>query len=191
MLVRIMAAAIAACIVVPSPAAEACHNAVEWTTDDYVRVLVRAEKLIESGQYARAKRTLGRISFSTPALKQRAKNVHMILALRIRDGKLNKESLVTHFKARTADKATSKDVRYHAWLAEALVAAGRPDEARPILVDLHTRDLMPDAYAYHNLARLSSGTERYEYYKACRTRTENKNLCELPAEVKSSVQARR
>jgi hypothetical protein len=177
---------------VPSPAAEACHNAVEWTTDDYVRVLVRAEKQLDAGKYGQAKRTLGRTSFPTTALKQRAKNLQMILALRIGDKKVDKDALAAHFKARTEAKDGAKDVRNRAWLAEAYIAAGKPDEARPILVDLHTRDLMPDAYGYHALAKLSSGTERYEYYKACRTRAENKDICELPAEVKTgSVQARR
>jgi hypothetical protein len=187
MLVRLIAAAVAACIVVPSLPAEACENGVSWTTDDYVGVLVSVERLIESGQYTRAKRKLGSESwYPTPALKRRAKNLQMILALRMGNSKLGKDAVVAHFKARTEDKATAKDVRNQAWLAEAYLAAGKPDEARPILVDLHTRDLMPDAHGYHALAVLSTGTERYDYYKACRTRAANKNICELP-----TVQARR
>ena len=41
--------------------ANACDNAVEWTTDDYVRVVIKAEKFLEQGQYGRAKKTLGRM----------------------------------------------------------------------------------------------------------------------------------
>jgi hypothetical protein len=187
MLVRLVAAAVAACTVLPSLSAEACENGVSWTTDDYVDKLVRVEKLIESGQYTRAKRSLGAVSwYPTAALQQRAKNLQMLLALRMGNSKLSKEAVVAHFKARTEAKATAKDVRNQAWLAEAYVAAGKPDEARPLLVDLHTRDLMPDAHGYHALAIVSTGTERYDYYKACRTRAANKNICELP-----TVQARR
>jgi hypothetical protein len=192
MRVQLTAAAVAACLVVASPAAEACLNEVRWTTDDYVRVLVRAEKQLDAGSYARARKTLGAVAFPTAALRQRAQNIRAIVSLRIGDKKLDKDALVAHFKARTEAKETQKDVRNRAWLAEAYIAAGKPDEARPILVDLHTRDLMPDAYAYHALAKLSSGAERYEYYKACRTRAQNKDLCELPARVeKTSVQAQR
>lgn len=63
MLVRLTAAAVAACLVVPSPAAEACDNAVEWTTDDYVRVLVRAEKQLDAGHYRRAGRGTERYEY--------------------------------------------------------------------------------------------------------------------------------
>lgn len=192
MLVQLTAAAVAACLVVASPAAEACLNEVQWTTNDYVRVLVRAEKQLDAGQYARARRTLRAVKFPTAALREREMNILAILSLRSGTPKLNKDTLVSHFKARTEAKETHKDVRNRAWLAEAYIAAGKPDEARPILVDLHTRDLMPDAYAYHALAKLSSGTERYEYYKACRTRAKDKDICELPAAVQqASAQAQR
>lgn len=146
MRVQLTAAAVAACLVVASPAAEACLNEVRWTTDDFVRVLVRAEKQLDAGQYARAKKALGAVAFPTAELRQRAQNTRAILSLRIGDKKLDKDALVAHFKARTEAKETQKDVRNRAWLAEAYIAAGKPDEARPILVDLHTRDLMPDAY---------------------------------------------
>lgn len=186
MLVQLTAAAIAACLVVTSPAAEACNNAVQWTTNDYVRVLVQAETELDAGQYADVRQTLGAIQFPTEALRDREMNILAILSLRSGDPKLDEHTLVSHFKARTEAKQTRKDVRNRAWLAEAYIAAGKPDEARPILVDLHKRDLMPDAYAYHALAKISSGTERYEYYKACRTRAENKDICELPAQVKQT-----
>ena len=182
MLVQLTAAAVAACLVVASPVAEACFNEVRWTKDDYVRMLVRAERQLEAGQYGRARRTLGNIKFPA-ALVEREMNIRVVLSLRSGDPKLDADTLVSHFKARTEAKKTQKDVRNRAWLAEAYIAAGKPDEARPILVDLHKRDLMPDAYAYHALAKISSGRERYFYYKACQTRAEDKDICELPAKV--------
>ena len=186
MLVRVLAAAVAACLVVPSTG-DACDNAVAWTTDDYVRVVVRAEKFLEVGHYKRARRALGRMQLPTPALRERAKNIRAVIALRIGDPKLEPVALVAHFKARS----DGKDVRYRAWHAEALVAANKPDEARTILADLAARDLIPDAYGYFALAKLSTGIERYEYYKACRTRAAVKEMCELPVEVKKGAQARR
>ena len=187
-MIKLTVAAVAASLVVPAAAAHACMHAIRVTTVDYVRVVVRAEKQLESGSYGDATRTIGNRSFPTPALRERAKNVRAILALRAHDRKAKPTALVKHFKAATEAKATQSDVRYRAWLAEALVAAGNGDEARPILADLHARDLMPDAYAFAALAKLSSGTERYEYYNECLTRAANKNVCELPAKT---VQARR
>ena len=186
-MIKLTAAALAASLVVPATA-DACLHEIRVTTEDYVRVVARAERLLERGSYGDAMRAIGNRSFPTPALRERAKNVRAILALRMRDRKQKPGALVAHFKAATETKATQKDVRYRAWLAEALVEAGNAEEARPILMDLHTRDLMPDAYGYVALAKLSSGTERYDYYNACRTRAANKNICELPAK---SVQARR
>jgi thioredoxin-like negative regulator of GroEL len=198
MLVQLTAAAVAVYLVVTSPAAEACDNAVravravQWKTNEYDFVLVHAEKQLDAGQYAHAWRTLIGITFPTAALREREMNIIAILLLRSGNPPLDADTLVSHFKARTEAKKTQKDVRNRAWLAEAYILAGKPDEARTILVDLHKRDLMPDAYAYHALAKLSSGTERDEYYKACRTRAENKDLCELPAKVEqTSVQAQR
>ena len=190
MLVRLLAAAVAACLVVPS-IADACDNAVQWTTDDYVRVVVRAEKFLEVGHYVRARKALGRMQLPTPMLRERAANIRAVIALRIGDPKLDADALVAHFKLRTEAKKTASDVRHRAWFAEALVAANRPDEGRPILADLAARDLMPDAYGYFALAKLSTGAERYDFYKACRTRAAIKEMCELPVEVRKVAQARR
>lgn len=180
MLIKLTAVAIAATLVVPAPA-NACIHAIEVQTVDYASIVVRAETLLDSGKYGEAKRVIGTRTYPTSALQARAENVRAILALRMKDPKRKPDKLVAHFK--TAAEAKKKDVRYRAWLAEALIAAGDADEGRTILADLHSRDLMPDAYGYLALAKLSSGTERYDYYNACRTRATNKNICELPAKT--------
>ena len=182
MLRPLLFAALAAILAEPR-AADACHNAVQWTTDDYVRVVVKAEKQLESGQFGAAKKTLGKMRFPTAALQERADDVRAVLALRMKDTKAL-EGAAKRFAARS--EKVAKDVRFRAWHAEALLANGKRDEARVILVGLKEKDLMPDAYAYLALAKLSSGTERFELWKQCRNRAKNKEICELPAEVKTA-----
>lgn len=188
----LLVTAIAAVAVVRLPSARACDNAVEWTTDDYVGVVVRAEKQVEAGQFGRAKKTLGKMWFPA-SLQPRVKDLRAVLALRTSTNAKDLEAAATHFKARTEAKGGENNVRFRAMLAEAYLATGHKDDARAILVDLNARDLMPDAYAYLALAKLSTGTERLAAWKACRTRTTNKEMCDLPAEIKSppKAQARR
>lgn len=180
--------ALTAAIATPT-IADACHNAVEWTTNDYARVVMKAEKQVEEGNFGTAKRTLGRMRFPTAALQERVKDLKAIIALRTTKETKDLESARERFKARMASKEKSSDLRFKAWFAEAQLALGAKDEARVVLVELEEKDLMPDAYAYLALAKLSSGTERYELYKACRTRAKNKEMCELPAELKTSAKA--
>jgi hypothetical protein len=167
--------------------ADACENGVEWTTNDYVRVVVKAEKFLERGQYGRAKKTLGRMSFPTETLATRASDVRAVIKLRTPSAKTDLESAAAHFKARSESKTGAKDVRFRAWLAEAYVATGSNDAALEILVDLEQRDLMPDAYAYLALAKLRTGPERLAAWKACRTRAANKDICELPTAIKTQA----
>jgi hypothetical protein len=165
--------------------ASACDNGVQWTVDDYVPLVVRAEKAIEAGRYSQARQLVSR--WMPSQLDARVANIKMVIALRFGDGKITGDKLVAHFKARSEAK-DGKDVRLRAYLAEAYIKAGKPDDARAILVELQQKDLMPDAYAYLALATLSSGSERYEYWKACRTRAAAKEICELPD---ATTQARR
>ncbi len=169
--------------------ADACLNGTEWTTNDYVRVVAKAEKQVEEGNFGTAKRTLGRMHFPTTALQERVKDLKAIIALRTTREPKAIEGARDRFKLRMESKEKGTDLRFKAWFAEAQLALGMKDEARVILVELKERDLMPDAFAYLALAKLSSGTERYELYKACRTRAKNKDICELPAEVKTSPKA--
>lgn len=185
-MIRILLLAAATAVATPTIAA-ACANEVEWTVNDYVRLVVKAERQVEDGSFTAAKRTLGRMRFPTAALQERAADLKAIIALRTSKDTKQLERARDRFKARSESKEKAKDLRFRAWYAEALLALGADDEARTILVELKERDLMPDAYAYHALARLSTGMDRYELYKACRTRAKNKAMCELPAEVKTAA----
>jgi ATP/maltotriose-dependent transcriptional regulator MalT len=172
---------LAATAMLAGPAiAYACGNEVEITTDDLARRLARAEKLIEEGKFRQAKAWVGRRRMPTAALQRRAEDLRAVLALRMDLGAKAIEAAAKHFRARLESGAGAKDVRYRAWLGEALVALGETDEARTLLGGLHEFDLVPDAYAYLALAKLSTGAERYNFWKACRTRTTKKHLCELP-----------
>jgi ATP/maltotriose-dependent transcriptional regulator MalT len=169
--------------------AHACFNEVARTVEDDVRLVQRAEKLLEGGLYAKAGRTLKGWKFSNARLRERTADVRAVVALRLRTSKDDITWVVDHFKARTEAKAGAKDVRFRAMLAEAYFATGKLDEARTILTDLVQRDLMPDEYAYVTLAKMSSGTERYELWKTCRTKAKNKDVCELPKETISAKRA--
>lgn len=166
--------------------ADACLNGTEWTTNDYVRVVVKAEKQVEDGNFGTAKRTLGRMQFPTAALQERVKDLKAIIALRTTTEVKAIEGARDRFKLRMESKDKAKDLRFKAWFAEAQLALGAKDEARALLTELKEKDLMPDAYAYVALAKLSTGELRYELYKACRTRATNKAMCELPAEKAAS-----
>lgn len=166
----------------PSPAA-ACMNEVARTVEDDVRLVRRAEKLLEGGMYHKAGKVLKGWSFSNARLRERTADVRAVVALRMKTSKDDVTWVADHFKARSEAKANAKDVRFRALLAEAYFATGKLDEARAILADLQHRDLMPDEYAIVTLAKLSTGAERYELWKVCRTKAKNKDVCELPKET--------
>ena len=174
-----------ALIATPS-SSDACGNEVERTVEDDIRLVMRAEKQLESGSYRQAGKTLKGWRFSNAKLRERTVDVRAVVALRLRTTKDDLTWVVDHFKARTESKAGEKDIRFRAMLAEAYFATGKTEEARTILADLNKRDLMPDEYAYVTLAKLSSGTERYELWRTCRTKAKNKDVCELPKETVSA-----
>lgn len=175
--------AIAVAIAAAPTPAEACMNEVERTLEDDVRLVQRAEKLLESGAFYKASKVLKGWRFKDARLRERTADVRAVVALRLRTSKDDLGWVVEHFEARTGSKAGAKDVRLRAMLAEAYFATGKADDARTILADLLKRDLMPDEFAYATLAKLSSGTERYELWKTCRTKAKDKHVCELPAET--------
>ena len=59
----------------------ACLNGVEWTTNDYVGVVVKAEKQLDAGNFNAAKKTLGRMKFPTAVLQWRADDVKPVIQL--------------------------------------------------------------------------------------------------------------
>jgi hypothetical protein len=162
---------------------DACIHEVERVVESETSVLARAEKALEGGNYATARRIVETHTIGDTRLKLRAQDVVAVANLRVPKRKADVAKALKHFEARSASDAGKKDVRFRAWLAEAYVAAGRKDDARAILVELDRRDLMPDEYAYLALAKVSSSGERFAAWQACRTRAQNKTVCELPHEV--------
>jgi len=188
-MLKIALLAVVAAIAAMPSRAHACMNEVERTHNDDVRLVVRAEKFLDSGAFRQAGKLLKGWKFKDARLRERTADVRAIVALRMRTSKDDLGWVADHFKARTQSKAGESDVRFKALLAEAYFANGKRDEARTILAELHERDLMPDEYAYATLAKLSSGTERYGLWKACRTKAKNKDVCELPADTVGSKRA--
>lgn len=163
-----------------------CGNEVELTRDEYIKLVNKAEKALEAGEFKRAERTLAGVRIPDVKLASRAHDVRKLVALRTRTAKTDVKSIVEHFKERVEKPATKGDVRFQAWLAEALEASGDEAGARTILADLKKRDLMPDGYAYLTLAKLSSGEERAIALAACEARMKTKAQCTLPAKKVST-----
>ncbi len=180
---------VAAVMLVRPTLADACLNGVEIQTVDHAKLVARAEKQLEAGQFASAKKSIGKGKMPTAALQQRAEDVRAVLLLRMSSKQKDLETAAQYFKTRMESKTGATDVRFKAWLGEAQLALGNKDDARTLLVALHEQDLMPDAYGYLALAKLSTGTERYNFWKACRTRSKDKDLCELPSEAKTAAKS--
>lgn len=176
----VLITAVTAALVAPS-IAQACMNEVERTVNDYIKILAKAEKDVAEGYFADARTALRRNRFPKQ-LQDRAADLKAVLAIRT-NVKKELEGAAARFKEKAA---SSKDVRFKAWHAEAQIALGQNDDARATLVALKEADLMPDAFAIRALAVISTGPERYELYKACRTRAKNKDICELPKAKTSS-----
>ncbi len=137
--------AVAIAMAIEAPRADACGNKVELTTNDYVKLVAKAEKLLERGEWGSALRKLEHVKMPTAALRTRADDVRAVAGLRITRVKAGFELAVTYFTARSESKPD--DMRHRAWLAEAYIGLGKTDAARAILAELHEKDLMPDGYA--------------------------------------------
>jgi len=176
--------ALAAMVATPS-VTDACINGTEWTVNDDIRMVKKSERHLENGQYELALRTLKYLRPADKRLQARMADIRAIIAIRMHDGKADLSKWVAQIETRD-DAAKQKDIKFRAWRAEAYVAVGKRDEAKLILDDLHARDLVPDAYGYLALAKVTSGPTRLEMWKACRTRAKDKSMCELPSEVASA-----
>jgi Flp pilus assembly protein TadD len=157
-----------------------CGNEVMLTGDEAVKLLAKAETFLERGKYRAALGTLDGFAFDSPQLEARATDIQAVFAVRMKTRRSNVQWVVQHFKARS--EARPKDMRLRARLAEAYEAAGKDDLAREILVDLNSRDLMPDAFAYRTLARVSSGDDRQAALTACGIKAKNKSICTILAD---------
>lgn len=182
----VKAALFALVAVVATPAVSyACLNEVQQTLDDMIRLVKRAETQFNRGEFKRADNTLRHLATFDRKLSSRIQDLRAIIAVRT-NAKAELDGALAYLEKRD-ETLGNKSMKHRAWRAEAYLAVGKRDEAKAILDDLHTRDLMPDAYGYLALAKLSSGTTRLEMWKACRTRAKDKAMCELPAETVSKA----
>jgi len=157
-----------------------CVNDTQLHQDLIVRDLANAENYIGLGQYAEAREILDfqQQFHSDEPLRMRTLDLRALVALRAPKAKERTAWVLTHIRDRA--KANKRDVRYQAWLAEALLAEGRMTESLVIINELKNKDLMPDAFAYIVLARLSIGEQREAALAECRTRAEVKSICVFP-----------
>lgn len=175
---------------VPS-SGDACWHVVEFSRDDAVATVARAERMLAEGRANRAyraarrarrqlerdMRTHGRDA-PTEAVVARARRITALAAVRldgntpvsyrtarrhVMRGRAERSIRWASQRLRERAEARPEDLRAQMHYAEALARLpdGR-DEARRILGQLAERDLMPDAHGYAALLRVSApGTERW------------------------------
>lgn len=171
----IVAAAIA---LFPSPAYP-CLNGVLMKGKGATAMLAKAERHLERGENAEAFRALDNKDWARADHLQRALDLMTVVEIRMQVPTDAVKANVEHFEE--AAKKRKRDVRVRAWLAEAYAANAQPDAALKILLELKQKDLMPDAFAYLTLARVSSGADRDAALAECRTRAKNAAICALHA----------
>lgn len=203
-----MALAVLAAVVVPSPPADACVNELMLSHDEAVIRISVIEFHLGHEQHWQAFQAMpaaidyvgdGKAGFdpsiSTP-LEQRFRDAEALLELRFlprerrdRDYQAYVRDIgdaTRHFFERVWDNPTSPKLR--AWLAEASAAIGTwghaetgKSRALEILRDLDRRDLMPDGNAWGVLVRLSHGEEWVAAREKCHARALVKSVCALSA----------
>lgn len=177
-----LALALALALGSPSPS-EACLHVVEFSKDDAVAEVARADRLLARGRpdtaYRAARRARRRLERhlreegrdpAVAALVERARTITAVAVVRL-DGhtpisRRTARRHVLHGRAqrslswalehlRARAEADRGDLRAQVRYAEALARFdARRDEALSILAGLAERDLMPDAYGYNALLRL-------------------------------------
>jgi hypothetical protein len=181
------------CAFAPVPA-NACGNVV-LATDKAVATVKEAEKLLNDGNPAEARRKIealmnGASGFDeqTPSAKGLANRANRIISLanvRIDDRKGEGRKVVlggaVHFLSRIA-KDSPNDAAKMTDLGEAL-AKTNPPKAKKILEDLAKRDVVTTPYAYAALARLraADGDDegRDEAVGKCKKMAKIESICEL------------
>jgi len=182
---RMLRALIVAAVIAAPTAAYPCMNEVMLEGNEAVKRLAKVEKLLEGGLYRKARNALDGYAFVDPRHQQRAEDYSALIVLRVDAPRRKVAWLAGHFEQRV--KANKKDLRARAWLAEAYAIGGKPEAAREILLDLRTRDLMPDAHAYLTLARISNGSDRETALAECQKRAKVKAMCTVPAAPKPAT----
>jgi predicted Zn-dependent protease len=165
----VFAATLAAASLTPSRAS-ACINSRMYSLDNATRELDQAERDLERGDYSRALAEAQRANVNAPAfdrrrppggeeaqrraeerrpeLARRRDRVIAIAQLRLGRAKVAKPALEALLGKQPDDPGLQ------ARFAEALVATGDKARGFEMLIDLETRDLMPDAAGWLALAKL-------------------------------------
>jgi len=156
-----------------------CDNATQLQANLLVQDLVTAEKYVERAEYAEARDIIfGSVESRDVRLQLRLDDLRAVVVMRAPLDKTHRGWASAYFQNRV--KANPKDVRYRAWYAEALLLEGRQTESLAIMADLKNKDLMPDAFAYVVLAKLSIGAQRESALAACTRTAQTKSICVVP-----------
>ena len=177
-------------ISLPAPRAEACINSTRIAKDKFAKLVATAEAALQQGNYGEV--------FSTLDLNRRWRQLG-ILEVETDDGGLMRRAALVMATAtiRTGDGLDrgieridellvndKKSPTLLARRAEGLYARngkGDRDAAKVILVELESKDLMPDAEAWAVLARLrdpgKEAAERTRALERCSKLATRKGIC--------------
>ncbi len=173
--------------------ASACMNAVELDSNQVARLIKRAEKAVERGNYKQALRILEKdyelapsLSEPVPGLYRRTVLVSAAVAFRVS----YLEDVDYYVRQLENLLENDKSPEIHTLLAEGY--ALNPEtmgKASDILEDLAERDLMPNAFAFLTLARLraQAGDDvgAKEGLQSCRSMAKHKRLCKIKTKKKT------
>jgi hypothetical protein len=155
-----------------------CLNGTIYEGDAAVRAIVQVEADLAAGRPGVALSTISGGHFLDERVQVRVSDAQYLASLRLNPGGRTARNAMTYFGDRA--KRDPKNVKLKAWYAESLAAAGKVRDAKLILVELRERDLMPDAFAYLTLAKISDGAERTAALETCSRRAKVKDICAMP-----------
>ena len=155
-----------------------CLNGTIYEGDAAVRAIVQVEAEIDAGRPGSALATINGGHFLDERVQMRVSDATYLASLRLNPRGRTAYNAVGYFSNRS--KQDPKNVKLRAWLAESLADVGKAEQARQILVELRERDLMPDAYAYLTLAKISDGADRTAALETCTKRATVKSICQMP-----------
>jgi hypothetical protein len=175
----------------------ACMNAVQLEGNSAVRRIAKAEKELEAGKLNEAKRTLAphKFRFSDTGLQRRATLVLSAVEFRgagASPANYAVQSYISELERALKNKKDKDNPLLLSRLAEGYMLDRKTmDKARLILNDLNSRDLMPDAFGFRNLAILRAANDDLKLAEvaltSCRTMTKRKDVCNLGAAKSEKV----
>ncbi len=178
----VIALAVVAAMATP---AYPCLNGTIMEGDEAVKAIVAIEAHIDAGSYGAASERLGGgFHWMDRHIEARATDAEMVIALRTAPRRTARGA-AEYFANRS--KQNPKNLKFRAWLAEAYSVVNKREEALAILTDLHTRDVMPDGFAYVTLAKLSNGPDVDAWLDTCRKRAKTKSICVIPTAARKPV----